>query len=72
MHFILRVFESLLTNLKLALPDHASPLFLIIYADKTQLSSFGTVKGYPVVARIANLPSNIRNSNGAGGGRLVG
>jgi hypothetical protein len=54
------------------LPDGASPVFLIIYADKTRLSSFGTAKGYPVVARIANLPTEIRNSDGVGGGRLVG
>ena len=54
------------------LPDGASPIFLIIYADKTRLSSFGTAKGYPVVARIANLPTEISNSDGAGGGRLVG
>ncbi len=54
------------------LPDGASPVFLIVYADKTRLSSFGTAKGYPVVARIANLPTAIRNSNGVGGGRLVG
>lgn len=54
------------------LPNGASPVFLIIYADKTRLSSFGTAKGYPVVARIANLPTAIRNSDGVGGGRLVG
>jgi len=31
----------------------------IIYADKARLSSFGTAKGYPVIARIANLDSDI-------------
>ena len=45
---------------------------LILYADKTKLSSFGTEKGYPVVGRIAGLPHDIRNSNGFGGGRVVG
>ncbi|KAG1861504.1 hypothetical protein DFJ58DRAFT_715418 [Suillus subalutaceus] len=44
----------------------------ILYADKTKLSSFGTVKGYPVIARLANLPTDIRNSQGIGGGYVVG
>ncbi|KJA13371.1 hypothetical protein HYPSUDRAFT_151670 [Hypholoma sublateritium FD-334 SS-4] len=50
----------------------ASPLCIILYADKTQLSSFGTAKGYPVLARCANLPINLRNGSGIAGGRLVG
>ncbi|KZP04009.1 hypothetical protein FIBSPDRAFT_904596 [Athelia psychrophila] len=54
------------------LPDGASPLCFILYADKTKLSSFGAEKGYPIVARIANLPVHIRNSNGFGGGQVVG
>ncbi|KZP28161.1 hypothetical protein FIBSPDRAFT_729690, partial [Athelia psychrophila] len=54
------------------LPEGATPLALILYADKTRLSSFGTAKAYPVVARIANLPVHIRNSNGIGGGEVVG
>jgi hypothetical protein len=28
--------------------------------------------GYPVIARIGNLPADIRNGNGLGGGELVG
>lgn len=44
----------------------------IIYADKTQLSSFGTDVGYPVYARIGNLDVGIRNTDGVGGGELVG
>ena len=40
--------------------------------DKTKLSSFGTEKGYPVLARCANLPVELRNGEGIGGGRLVG
>jgi hypothetical protein len=36
------------------------------------LSSFGTQKGYPVIARCANLPSEIRNGKGIGGGIVVG
>lgn len=43
-----------------------------MYADKTRLSSFGTEKGYPVLAHCANLPVSIRNGEGVGGGRLVG
>jgi len=45
---------------------------LELYADKTRLSSFGTEKGYPVMARIANLPVKIRNGGGIGGARVVG
>ncbi|PPQ84228.1 hypothetical protein CVT26_012893 [Gymnopilus dilepis] len=54
------------------LPDGASPVFIILYADKSCLSSFGTAKGYPVFARCANLPADMRNGTGTGGGRLVG
>ncbi|KAI5990357.1 hypothetical protein EDC04DRAFT_2873066 [Pisolithus marmoratus] len=43
----------------------------ILYADKTQLSSHGTVKGYPMVARCANLPVHIRNGEQYGGGCVV-
>ncbi|KAJ7248079.1 hypothetical protein C8J57DRAFT_1438022 [Mycena rebaudengoi] len=45
----------------------------ILYADKSKLSSFGTQKGYPVVARLVNTVLSIRNSNGCwGGGQIVG
>lgn len=54
------------------LPSGALPFCIILYADKTRLSTFGTAKGYPVIARCANLPANIRNGSGVGGGRLVG
>ena len=47
-------------------------LCLELYADKTKLSSFGTQKGYPVMARILNLPVGIRNGDGFGGARVVG
>jgi len=43
-----------------------------VYADKTKLSSFGTAMGYPVVVRMGNLPVDIRNGKGLGGGELVG
>ncbi|KAG1851702.1 hypothetical protein F4604DRAFT_1883568 [Suillus subluteus] len=52
--------------------DGAVPLCFILYADKTKLSSHGTVKGYPVVVRCANLPIHIRNGETFGGGRVVG
>ena len=45
---------------------------LELYADKTRLSSFGTEKGYPVMARIVNLPTKIRHGEGIGGSRVVG
>ncbi|KAF8643940.1 hypothetical protein AX16_008766, partial [Volvariella volvacea WC 439] len=53
-------------------PPDGKPLGLIIYADKNKLSSFGTVKGYPVMASIANLPSEIRHRTGIGATRVVG
>ncbi|KAG2135968.1 hypothetical protein DEU56DRAFT_913061 [Suillus clintonianus] len=55
------------------LPLDAKPLVFILYADKNKLSSFGSAKGYPIIARIANLPVHIHNGNTAlGGGRVVG
>lgn len=47
-------------------------LCLELYADKTRLASFGTKQGYPVMARILNLPVGMRNGNGIGGARVVG
>src|SRR6188768_771425 len=57
---------------KSTIPASSKPFFIILYADKTRLSSFGTEKGYPVLVRCANLPASIRNGTGVGGGRLVG
>ncbi|KAH8991781.1 hypothetical protein EDB86DRAFT_3065116 [Lactarius hatsudake] len=54
------------------IPEGGKPLGLILYADKTRLSSFATEQGYPVIACCANLPASIRNGNGFGGGRVVG
>ncbi|KIJ58589.1 hypothetical protein HYDPIDRAFT_178048 [Hydnomerulius pinastri MD-312] len=54
------------------IPPNAKPLAFILYADKAKLSSFGRAKGYPVIARCANLPVHIRNGEGIGGGRVVG
>ncbi|KAF8259368.1 hypothetical protein EI94DRAFT_1707170 [Lactarius quietus] len=54
------------------IPKDGKPLCLILYADKTRLSSFRTVQGYPIVARCANLPASIQNGNGVGGGCVIG
>ncbi|TFK18477.1 hypothetical protein FA15DRAFT_253053 [Coprinopsis marcescibilis] len=54
------------------LPEGGVPFCIILYADKTRLSSFGTKKGYPVYARCGNLPAEVRNGEGIAGGRLVG
>ena len=45
---------------------------LYIYADKSKLSSFGLVTGYPVIVRLAILPHSIWNTKGMGGGCLIG
>ncbi|KAG2004409.1 hypothetical protein CC2G_002968 [Coprinopsis cinerea AmutBmut pab1-1] len=57
-----------------SLPAEGKPLAFLLYADKTELSSFGGEKGYPVYARLANLPIDIRNGSESvlGGGRVVG
>ncbi|KAG2118345.1 hypothetical protein BD769DRAFT_1629698 [Suillus cothurnatus] len=54
------------------LPPEAKPLAFILYADKAKLSSFSTQKAYLIVCWITNLPVEIRNSTGIGGGRIVG
>jgi hypothetical protein len=61
-------------NYQSSLPhvENAVPFGLIMYADKSKISSFGTVKGYPVVVRCANLPVEMRNSKQIGGGTVVG
>ncbi|KAK0470789.1 hypothetical protein EDD18DRAFT_1315381 [Armillaria luteobubalina] len=73
----MRIFDEpwtgdLLWKIQSSLPPGGKPLAYILYADKTRLSSFGTAKGYPVMARIANLPDAIRNGKGWGGGTVVG
>jgi hypothetical protein len=54
------------------LPDDGKPLCIALYADKTQLSSFGTAQGYPIMAQIHNLPHYIRNGKGLGATQVVG
>ncbi|KAI6027155.1 hypothetical protein EDC04DRAFT_2605916 [Pisolithus marmoratus] len=51
--------------------ENAVPFAFILYANKTRLLSHGTVKGYPMVARCANLPVHIRNGEQYGGGCIV-
>lgn len=59
--------------MKSKLPEGGKPLAFILYSDKTKLSTFGSAKAYPIVARLANLPVEIRNSNNTmGGGQVVG
>ena len=66
----LQLTESV--NLKSKLPEDAKTLCILLYADKTQLSSFGTAKVHPVIARCANLPIELRNGEEIDGGRVVG
>lgn len=72
--FILKfVFARNSWTLKSSLPDpNGKPLGFILWADETELSSFGTQEGYPIVACLANLPSEIRNGKSVSGGRIVG
>ncbi|KAM6499899.1 hypothetical protein JOM56_005407 [Amanita muscaria] len=60
-------------NIQERLPSaDGKPLGILLYADKTRLSSFGTEMGYPIISRCLNLPHYIRNGEGPGGGRVVG
>ncbi|KAI0035349.1 hypothetical protein K488DRAFT_43506 [Vararia minispora EC-137] len=59
-------------DIQVRLPAGGHLLCYLLYADKTRLSSFGTAKGYPVVARILNLPIELRNGNTFGSGCVVG
>ncbi|KIK18571.1 hypothetical protein PISMIDRAFT_14280 [Pisolithus microcarpus 441] len=58
-------------NIQSQLPPDGKVLPFILYANKAKLSSFGWQKGYPIVARLANLPVLIRNGEGIGGGHVV-
>ncbi len=54
------------------LNPNAKPLAIILWADTSKLSTFGSQKGHFIVARIGNLPGPIRNGSFVGGGRIVG
>ncbi|KIK46619.1 hypothetical protein CY34DRAFT_21850 [Suillus luteus UH-Slu-Lm8-n1] len=43
-------------HIQSSLPNNGVPFAIILYADKTHLSSSGAVKGYPVIAHCVNLP----------------
>ncbi|KAG2045879.1 hypothetical protein BDR06DRAFT_977891 [Suillus hirtellus] len=59
-------------HIQLKLPNDGVPFAIILYANKTHLFSSGIVKGYPVITYCRNLPVNIRNTTGMGGGQVVG
>ncbi|KAF6744588.1 hypothetical protein DFP72DRAFT_1078429 [Ephemerocybe angulata] len=59
-------------DIQSALPANGFPFMIILYADKTKLSTMGTQKGYPVYARCANFTADLRNGKGLAAGRLVG
>ncbi|KAF9494401.1 hypothetical protein BDN71DRAFT_1431771 [Pleurotus eryngii] len=65
-------WEIQVNNYNHLLAMGGKPLLLIVYADKTRLSTFGTAKGYPVIARVGNLIVNLHNSDGPGGGFMIG
>ncbi|EKM77927.1 hypothetical protein AGABI1DRAFT_42300 [Agaricus bisporus var. burnettii JB137-S8] len=54
-------------------PSNSKLIGFILYADKSKLSSFGSAMGHPIIARLGNLPVEIRNTDGIlGGGCIVG
>ncbi|TFK60594.1 hypothetical protein BDN72DRAFT_938428, partial [Pluteus cervinus] len=55
-----------------ALPENGKPLGILLYADKTKLSSFSGQSAYPIMAQCLNLPASTRNGDGPGAGRVVG
>ena len=55
-----------------SLPPGAVPFFIMVYANKNRLSSFGTAKGYPAIAVCAHLPILIRNGERCGKRVCVG
>ncbi|KAI5990557.1 hypothetical protein F5J12DRAFT_727582 [Pisolithus orientalis] len=59
-------------NVQSDFPPDGKVLAFILYTDKAKLLSFGQQKGYPVVVQLANLPTWIWNSEGLGGGQVVG
>ncbi|TFK58364.1 hypothetical protein BDN72DRAFT_751716, partial [Pluteus cervinus] len=60
-------------NIQTQLPDvDGKPICILLYSDKTKLSTFGSQMGWPILAQLMNLPSHIRNGNGLGGARIVG
>ncbi|KAI5996832.1 hypothetical protein F5J12DRAFT_785259 [Pisolithus orientalis] len=60
-------------DIQLSLPNikNAMSFGLILYADKSNLSSFSTAKSYPVIVHCANLLVEIWNNNVIGRGTVV-
>ncbi|KAG9123766.1 hypothetical protein FRC07_014025 [Ceratobasidium sp. 392] len=58
-------------GIEATLPIDGLLIAIILYADKSLASSWGTKKLYPVIAHLANLPRHICNGRGVGGGRVV-
>ena len=54
------------------LPKGVYPICLVLYANKTKLSTFGTAKAYPVYVWCANLPASLHNRKSLAGGWMVG
>ncbi|KAF7798759.1 hypothetical protein EIP86_009984, partial [Pleurotus ostreatoroseus] len=55
------------------LPKGGSALTLIVYADKTKLSSStGGEKGYPVMGKFANFGADLYNGRGPAGAQVLG
>ncbi|KAI0683249.1 hypothetical protein BC835DRAFT_1423488 [Cytidiella melzeri] len=55
-------FAEVQSHISSVRPD-GKPLAIILWADTSVLSTFGTQKGHYIVARIGNLPQPIRNGN---------
>lgn len=59
--------------MKSALPNPEGKLLgITLYADKTNLSSFGTTQAYPIMAQLVQLPQDVRNGKGLGATQVVG
>lgn len=69
---VLLVFSTYLTFQSNLRNKDGKIVALLIYADKSKLSSFVTAKAYPVVMRVLNIHSTVRNGKGVGAGRVVG
>ncbi|KAG9106668.1 hypothetical protein FRC07_008764 [Ceratobasidium sp. 392] len=54
-----------------SLPSNGLPLNIQLYTDKALASGSGVKKLYPMIARLANLPQDIRNGQGVGSGQVV-
>lgn len=59
--------------MKSELPNPKGKLVCItLYAEKTQLSLFGTTQAYPIMAQLVQLPQEIHNGKGLGATQVFG